>query len=65
MTKLINEKDVEIKESAEINDEVSTFYRSLCEARDLEECDIEDLINRVPYQHCHPRNQNHWKKKLH
>ena len=61
MTKLINKNDVEIKELTEINDEVSTFYKSLYEARDLEECDIEDLITRIR----HPRNQNHWKGKLH
>ena len=31
-----------------MNDEVSAFHRSFYEARDFEECDIDDLINRIP-----------------
>ena len=48
MTKLINKKGADIKESSEIKEEFTNFDRSLNEARALEECNIEDLITRIP-----------------
>ena len=48
MIKLIDAKDEEIKEQLHINKEVNNFYSNLYKAKDLEECEIEQLVTEIP-----------------
>ena len=48
MIKLIDAKGEEIKEPLDINKEVNNVYSNLYKARDLEECEIEQLVTEIP-----------------
>ena len=48
MIKLIDAKGEEIKEQLDINKEVNNFYSNLYKAKDLEECEIEQLVTEIP-----------------
>ena len=48
MIKLIDAKGEEIKEPFNINKEVNSFYSNLYKAKDLEECEIEQLVTEIP-----------------
>ena len=48
MVKLIDAKGEEIKEPLDINKEVNIFCSNLYKAKDLEECEIEQLVTEIP-----------------
>ena len=48
MIKLIDAKGEEIKEPLDINKEVNNFYSNLYKAKDLKECEIEQLVTEIP-----------------
>ena len=48
MIKLIDAKGEEIKEPLDINKEVNNFYSNLYKAKDLEECEIEQMVTEIP-----------------
>ena len=48
MIKLIDTKGEEVKEALDINKEVNNFYSNLYKAKDLEECEIEQLVTEIP-----------------
>ena len=56
MIKLIDAKGEEIKEQLDINKEVNFFYSNLYKAKDLEECETEQLVTKIPKLR---RNQDH------
>ena len=47
MIKLIDAKGEEIKEPLDINKEINFFYSNLYKAKDLEECEIEQLVTEI------------------
>ena len=47
MIKLIDAKGEEIKEPLAINKEVNNVYSNLYKAKDLEECEIEQLVTEI------------------
>ena len=48
MIKLIDAKGEEIKEPLDINKKVNNLYSNLYKAKDLEECEIEQLVTEIP-----------------
>ena len=48
MIKLIDAKGEEIKKPLDINNEVNNFYSNLYKAKDLEECETEQLVTEIP-----------------
>ena len=48
MIKLTDAKGEEIKEPLDINKEVNNLYSNLHKAKDLEECEIEQLVTEIP-----------------
>ena len=48
MIKLIDAKGEEIKEQFDINKEVNNLYSNLYKAKELEECEIEQLVTEIP-----------------
>ena len=57
MIKLIDAKGGEIKEQLDINKKVNNFYSNLYKAKDLEECETEQLVTEIP--NYLRRNQDH------
>ena len=47
MIKLINAKGGEIKEPLDVNKEVNNFCSNLYKAKDVDECEIEQLVTEI------------------
>ena len=63
MTKLVNENGLTLEKPNEIMIEVSCFYETLHRPREVDNCEINDLLNEI--QNCHKKNRQHLKEKRH
>ena len=48
MTKLVNKNGLTLEEPNEIASEVKCFYDTLYKSREVDDCEINDLINEIP-----------------